>query len=146
MIRLLRTTRSSITTQTRGTHLCNCTYSNSIEASARSRFGHRCKMDVILTTSILVLAGFLCLKIFKTRPGKNPRVSPPPLAWAGCRKEAFSKLRAFMRQHYASLQTVADGYNSVIYLDWVSNDGIIWNNKRGSTAKKDFPSSSLLQR
>ena len=70
-------------------------------------------MDVISTTCILALASFLYFKISTFRPRKNPRVPPSPLSWAGRRQEAFPKLRAYMRQRYAGLQTITDGYNDV---------------------------------
>ena len=86
---------------------------DSIEALGSLTLQPNRKMDIISTTCILALAGFLCFKISASRPRKNPQVSPSPLAWAGLRKEAFPKLRAFMRQHYAGLQTITDGYNDV---------------------------------
>lgn len=38
---------------------------------------------------------------------------PASIAWVGPRKEAFSMLRAWIREYTAGLKTVEEGYNKV---------------------------------
>lgn len=69
-------------------------------------------MEPISVIYILTFAIFL-VKALITRLRSSIPDTSLPLNWVGRRNETFSKLRAFMRQHTSSLQTITDGYNKV---------------------------------